>query len=280
MDLQDSKLTSKYLGPLLGGALAGLAVDVAMYPLDTLKTRLQSQQGFYKAGGFGGVYKGLLTVASTSMPTASLFFVSYEATKNITQPLLPIQYAPLVHLLAANIAEVLACLIRVPTEVAKQRKQTFVGGNASSISILVQAFRTEGLCKGVYRGFLSTVLRDVPFSSIQFPLWELFKKMVQDRSHSKITSFESAVCGAAAGALAAAATTPLDVAKTRIMLATDGSAHKVRIAPVLAHIYAERGIGGLFAGVGPRVTNIFIGGFVFFGMYEKCKMHVEIYLDS
>lgn len=40
------------------GAIAGLSVDVALYPLDTLKTRLQSQHGFYKSGGFSGVYRG------------------------------------------------------------------------------------------------------------------------------------------------------------------------------------------------------------------------------
>lgn len=45
-----------------GGALAGISVDVALYPLDTLKTRLQSQQGFQKAGGFKGVYRGKFTV--------------------------------------------------------------------------------------------------------------------------------------------------------------------------------------------------------------------------
>jgi solute carrier family 25 (mitochondrial S-adenosylmethionine transporter), member 26 len=44
---------------LISGGVAGTAVDVSLYPLDTLKTRLQSQQGFWKAGGFSGVYRGL-----------------------------------------------------------------------------------------------------------------------------------------------------------------------------------------------------------------------------
>lgn len=42
-----------------GGAAAGSCVDLAIYPLDTLKTRLQSQYGFIKSGGFRGIYKGI-----------------------------------------------------------------------------------------------------------------------------------------------------------------------------------------------------------------------------
>ena len=36
---------------LIAGGCAGTTVDVALYPLDTLKTRLQAEGGFWKAGG-------------------------------------------------------------------------------------------------------------------------------------------------------------------------------------------------------------------------------------
>jgi len=48
--------------------MAGTAVDVALFPLDTIKTRLQSSQGFFKAGGFKGVYSGLSAAAAGSAP--------------------------------------------------------------------------------------------------------------------------------------------------------------------------------------------------------------------
>ncbi len=48
--------------------MAGTSVDVALFPLDTIKTRLQSSQGFIKAGGFNGVYKGLSAAAAGSAP--------------------------------------------------------------------------------------------------------------------------------------------------------------------------------------------------------------------
>jgi len=51
------------------GGLAGTAVDTALYPLDTIKTRLQSRTGFYAAGGFRGIYSGLTAVIIGSAPS-------------------------------------------------------------------------------------------------------------------------------------------------------------------------------------------------------------------
>ena len=51
------------------GGIAGTSVDVVLFPLDTVKTRLQSQQGFQAAGGFRGIYSGLLSATLGSAPT-------------------------------------------------------------------------------------------------------------------------------------------------------------------------------------------------------------------
>ena len=50
------------------GGVAGTAVDVILFPFDTLKTRLQSAEGFAKAGGFRGIYSGIASAASGSAP--------------------------------------------------------------------------------------------------------------------------------------------------------------------------------------------------------------------
>lgn len=68
---------------LISGASAGLAVDLSLYPIDTLKTRLQSKQGFQAAGGFKNIYRGMGSVALGSAPGSALFFVTYSSMKRL-----------------------------------------------------------------------------------------------------------------------------------------------------------------------------------------------------
>lgn len=143
----------------------------------------------------------------------------------------------------------------------------------------------------------------MPFSLIQFPIWEYLKKVWSDYVQRNIFPIEGAVCGAVAGSIAAALTTPLDVAKTRIMLFDQKTydSSKFNVSSILKTVYKDKGISGyvfcllsfinvcfnhhfyilknylmqiffslsLFAGIVPRVMWISVGGFIFFGVYEK-----------
>ncbi|KAG7229588.1 hypothetical protein INR49_012603 [Caranx melampygus] len=92
------------------------------------------------------------------------------------------------------------------------------------------------------------------------------------RQGHTLYSWQAAVCGAFAGAVAAFVTTPLDVAKTRIMLAKAGSTTASGNIPVVLYdVWKSRGLTGLFAGSIPRMTFISLGGFIFLGAYEKVR---------
>ncbi|KDN43096.1 mitochondrial carrier [Tilletiaria anomala UBC 951] len=296
---------------LMAGACSGLSVDLLFYPIDTIKTRLQASQGFLAAGGFSGIYKGLGSVAVGSAPGAATFFVTYETLKPVLRDMFPSVFrvpsaisgndgsimgrwaAPILHMASASMAETAACLIRVPTEVIKSRQQTLSYGSTVSTW---EAFRTVGResgLRGYYRGFASTVGREIPFTCIQFPLYESFKLHFTNRrrgrrryeqnpmqnqdSRGDLTGFEVALSGSAAGAIAAALTTPLDVAKTRIMLhkqdTTSATSHPLadvnkKIVPTLKHIMKIEGPGALFRGIVPRTLWIGLGGAVFLGTFE------------
>ena len=136
------------------------------------------------------------------------------------------------------------------------------------------------MLRELYRGGGVTIMREVPFTIIQFTLWEQFKSSYSDLQHRRhlrakgtVTAVESAIFGSAAGAVAAGLTTPLDVLKTRIMLARRDDEHATtsqRSAPmqILARTYRDEGMQGLFRGLGPRIAWISVGGAIFLGTYQ------------
>lgn len=260
-----------FLHALISGGVAGTSVDVTLFPLDTIKTRLQSSAGFKASGGFKGIFRGLTAAAAGSAPGAALFFSTYETMKPVIHKAVygtstTSGSGPISHMLSASCGEVAACLVRVPTEVVKQRMQ--VGMHSSIQACLRDIFSTEGP-HGLYRGYTTTVCREIPFSFIQFPIWERLKQIVRNRNDGQCSPLHGAACGALAGGFSAAVTTPLDVAKTRIMLtgAKEAAVYSGTISTLLK-IHSEEGVRRLFSGVLPRTFWITIGGFVFFGAYE------------
>lgn len=301
---------------LLAGALAGTTVDLSLFPLDTLKTRLQSAQGFFAAGGFRGIYRGVGSALVGSAPGAAFFFCTYEATKSFlttpsitnphTQPTAGSRAAE--HMLAASLGEVAACAVRVPTEVVKQRAQAGQHGGSSAAALrhILGQYRVVGVggvWRELYRGWGITVMREVPFTILQFPLWEALKAWgrerrartgrgmfgdvaaghphpvsssssagggaggvlgLEERSVGEVSAAESALYGSISGGVAAAVTTPLDVLKTRVMLST----RRESMGQIVRTILNENGIRPFFAGIGPRVMWISAGGAIFLGSYQ------------
>ena len=160
---------SSFLVSLLAGGLAGTSVDVALFPIDTIKTRLQSPQGFIKAGGLSGIYRGLGAAALGSAPGAGLFFSVYETSKPIISNLqqkygIFEKYPSFSHMLSASIGEVAACLVRVPTEVVKTKMQTNATGSTTVYSTMRMVLTEHGNKSmnpigGLYRGFGITLSR-------------------------------------------------------------------------------------------------------------------------
>ena len=281
------EVSPSFFTSLIAGGIAGTSVDVALFPIDTLKTRAQAPSGFWKAGGFRGIYNGLGAAAAGSAPGAALFFSTYETMKPIVASRLDRfqghkDETALCHMIAASISEAVACLVRVPTEVIKAKMQT-----AKVHLSLVDTFKLvlaethgggplSGLAGGLYRGYGITLFREIPFAIIQFPLYEWMKVMWKDLQEAPCTPIQAAACGSGSGAVAAAATTPLDVLKTRHMIGYDHSGRAYNgIVDVLNSTIQTDGKAALWKGIQPRVMWITIGGFVFFGSYEQAKSLVS-----
>jgi len=182
------------------------------------------------------------------------------------------------HCIAASCGEAAACLVRVPTEVMKQNMQVGEGklGVVETFRKIVSQKQSHAFMSpvlgGLYRGYGITLMREVPFAFIQFPMYERMKVHWGEYRGKEVTSYQAALCGSISGGIAAALTTPLDVIKTRLMIGTDkdGKVYKNAL-DVARRVVREEGPKTLLSGIEPRVMWISIGGFVFFGAYEEFR---------
>ena len=252
---------------VLAGGFASATVDVTIFPLDSLKTRLQAPQGFQRAGGMTGLFRGVAAAAIGAVPGGAVFFGAYEYTRHVAQDGSASPHWT-TDAVAATVAATASCLVRNPAVVVTQRMQ--VGQYSTLPAAVASMWRAEG-AMGFYAGLQVSVLRELPFAFIQFPLYESLKRLLRGSQQHDISASQGAVCGSISGAVAAAATTPLDLMKTRVMLggpAVDGSA--LGVLGAMARVRREEGALALFRGLGPRVGWMTLGGYIFFGAYEQC----------
>ncbi|KAH9780855.1 S-adenosylmethionine carrier 1 [Citrus sinensis] len=259
----DAKTSSE--GVIAGGT-AGVVVETALYPIDTIKTRLQAVRGGGKIN-FKGLYSGLAGNLAGVLPASALFVGVYEPTKQKLLQIFPENLSAAAHLTAGAIGGFAASLVRVPTEVVKQRLQT---GQYASAPDAVRLIASKEGFKGLYAGYGSFLLRDLPFDAIQFCIYEQLRIGYKAAARRDLNDPENAIIGAFAGAITGAITTPLDVIKTRLMV--QGSANQYKgIFDCVQTIVREEGPPALLKGIGPRVMWIGIGGSIFFGVLESTK---------
>lgn len=237
----------------IAGAAAAFTVDILVYPLDTIKTRLQSSDyrklyrnanntGFNPAL-FRGLYQGLGSIILTTLPASGAFFSTYEGIKAIlggnggdgpqgpSRNFLP---QPVINAIASGSAELVSCALLTPAEVIKQNAQMISqsAGNkhgekkkkVSATLVTLQRFRSNPFA--LWRGYAALAGRNLPFTALSFPLFERIRegvKMYRDeRGLRTNTLFENgaitAVSAGTGSSIAALVTTPVDVIKTRIML--------------------------------------------------------------
>lgn len=207
---------------------------------------------------------------------------------------------PFVHASASAIAEMGSCLVLAPAEVIKQnaqmlRRREDAGTNASggiskrstSLEALRQVTRT-GARKRLFSGYTALVARNLPFTALQFPIFEHVRETAwAARSRGRMGAEEQGLIetamvtggsAGAAGAFAAWITTPSDVVKTRMMLSAGEGGPEASSRPrkgsleVAGDVYRQNGVRGLFRGGLLRSVWTAVGSGLYLGTYEMSKV--------
>lgn len=187
----------------------------------------------------------------------------------------------LASLVSGALSRSISATLVTPLELVRTRLQASdVSHSLSSIvSSLSAQVRSEGPSV-LFRGLSTTLWRDVPFSAIYFMGYESLKRIMtggsglgEGNGKGGLEEFSVAfISGATSGSVAAVATHPFDLIKTRLQVQTKSSNRHSgkgsRTISALRSIVRDEGWQGMFRGLSPRVAKVAPACGLMIGSYE------------
>ncbi|XP_075279645.1 mitoferrin-2 isoform X1 [Opisthocomus hoazin] len=161
-----------------------------------------------------------------------------------------------------------------PAEVVKQRMQMYNSPYQRVTDCVRAVWRNEG-AGAFYRSYTTQLTMNIPFQAIHFMTYEFFQEQLNP--HRQYNPGSHVVSGACAGAVAAAATTPLDVCKTllntqeSLALSSNISGHITGMANAFRTVYQVGGVTAYFRGVQARVIYQMPSTAIAWSVYEFFK---------
>ncbi|KAK9813241.1 hypothetical protein WJX72_011309 [[Myrmecia] bisecta] len=271
---------------MVAGAVAGICEHVGMYPVDTIKTRMQALAhpgqrlhgsavhralaAVVKREGLRGLYGGVWAVAWSAGPAHALYFATYEAAKDVLGGN-QAGHHPFASGAAGALATVVNDAVMTPADVVKQRLQVARSPYHGIADCVLRVTREEGI-SAFFRSYRTTLVMNVPFTALHFATYESAKKALGTEEEERLGV--QLVAGGLAGGAAAGLTTPLDVVKTRLQLEGVNSATRYSssaVVPTLRRIWQDEGARALWRGVQPRMLFHVPAAAICWGAYESMK---------
>ncbi|XP_076929186.1 uncharacterized protein LOC143593439 [Bidens hawaiensis] len=274
---------------MIAGSIAGMVEHMAMFPIDTIKTRMQvlgscpiksaglrqALQSIIKSDGPAVLYRGIGAMGLGAGPAHAVYFSMYEMCKETFTRGNPNN--PTAHAAAGVVATVASDAVFTPMDMVKQRLQLGSGSPYKGVFDCVRMVLREEGFRAFYASYKTTILMNAPFTAVHFATYEAAKRGLMGISMESANDERlvvHATAGAVAGALAAAVTTPLDVVKTQLqcqgVCGCDRYANG-SIKDVLKTIVKKDGYRGLFRGWMPRMMFHAPAAAICWSTYEAGK---------
>lgn len=253
--------TTNVVSHMTAGAMAGILEHCVMYPLDSVKTRMQSlttatpysiRQVISRMVTQEGVLRpvrGMQIVVMGAGPAHAMYFSSYEYLKELYTSRFNFNNT-LAYGAAGVVATILHDGIMTPTDVVKQRMQMHNSPYKSIFDCIRKVYRAEGLI-AFYRSYTTQVTMNIPFQSIHFVVYETAQNL--SNPTREYNPKAHVVSGAMAGGIAAAVTTPLDVCKTLLNTQSEGKLYVHGLMNAIRMVNKIGGPLGFFKGLRARV---------------------------
>lgn len=282
--VQDSPWRGEEMHPVLKafvcGSISGTCSTLLFQPLDLLKTRLQTLQPTINGSGrigmvnlffkvvrtesLLGLWKGVSPSFARCIPGVGIYFSTLYMIKQ--HFLLDRSPTALESILLGGTSRTVAVVCMLPITVVKTRYESGRFGYESVHGALRNIYRSEGV-RGLFSGFIATLLRDAPFSGIYLMFYTQTKKLTPyDQLDPVLTPLVNFGCGTIAGILASLATQPADVIKTHMQVSSE-KYH--RTGQAIAFIFRDYGLLGFFRGAVPRALRRTLMAAMAWTVYEQ-----------
>eukprot|EP00003_Mantamonas_plastica_P028611 TRINITY_DN6582_c0_g1_i2.p1 TRINITY_DN6582_c0_g1~~TRINITY_DN6582_c0_g1_i2.p1 ORF type:complete len:274 (-),score=44.52 TRINITY_DN6582_c0_g1_i2:47-814(-) len=243
--------------------------------------------------GVTSLWRGLTPTLVMALPNISIYFTAYDTIKfHLVEQLEPGMelYIPLV---AGAVARCFSTTVTAPLELMRTYVQAQVPSNSPTggqqtrtmMSFMRASFRAGGF-SNLFVGLGPSLIRDVPFSALYWFIYESMRAYINTtdvgvRATGTINGNFTIpfLCGATSGTVAAIATTPIDVVKTRaqaFLNLSEGPPMLNQPPPMssmkmLQTIWRQEGMAGLTMGMGPRVAKVAPACAIMIGSFEMVK---------
>jgi len=275
------------------GALAGVAEHCAMYPVDSVKTRMQSlscskqrslsmrqmMRSIVQEEGALRPWKGMSAMALGAGPAHAMYFSCLEIGKEKAETLgLSNKFGFLVDGVSAIFATVCHDAVMTPAEVVKQRMQMCCSPFSGCANAAITIYQTEGI-KAFYRSYFTQLTMNVPFQASLVTTYMSIQRFLNpNNEYNPAIHF---VAGALAGGVASTVTMPFDNCKTLLNTQEAGVLKKIEVSEInglggaAKSITRMVGFRGFFSGLTPRILYQAPSTAISWSIYELVKYYMK-----
>ncbi|XP_027361000.1 mitochondrial carnitine/acylcarnitine carrier-like protein [Abrus precatorius] len=286
---------------LTAGTVGGAAQLIVGHPFDTIKVKLQSQptplpgqlpkysgaidavKQTVAAEGPRGLYKGMGAPLAT---VAAFNAVLFTVRGQMEALLRPHPGAPLTvnqQIVCGAGAGVAVSFLACPTELIKCRLQAqsvLAGSGTASVAVKYggpmdvarHVLRSEGGMKGLFKGLVPTMAREIPGNAAMFGVYEAVKQLLAGGPDTSGLGRGSLItAGGLAGASFWFMVYPTDVVKSVIQVDDYKNPKFSGSIDAFRRILASEGFKGLYKGFGPAMARSVPANAACFLAYEMTR---------
>ena len=236
-----------------------------------------TMDAFFKLAQQEGIrswWNGLSPTLLMAIPATVIYYTVYDQLK-MTFGFVPGERNIKAPMLAGVIGRTLAVTAICPIELIRTKLQSRKDYRYTELVSVIRSAVAQNGVLSLWRGLSPMLFRDVPFSILFWIGYEDFKVQLTQALSPVYHSLIPFIAGSASGGIAAAITTPLDVAKTHMQVEL-GEKRRVGLGAgslvnVMRNVVQSHGLSGLFVGIVPRCAKIIPACAIMITSYEACK---------